>query len=120
MEKLLMLIRSRMPTSVLMHVLISLSYLNKDRFSLVLEECKFVYRIEEFVESFSHEKMPDCDEMDKRTVLDLCAYMFRPKDVLGDSGEFLEFNEMRFEDKVKELESEQSDITFECFPDELQ
>lgn len=120
MEKLLMLIRSRIPISVLMHVLISLSYLNKERFSLVLEECRFVQRIEEFVERFSREKMGDCDEMDKRTVLDLCAYMFQPKDVLGDSSDFLQSHEAKFEDKAREFENEQSHINFESFPDELQ
>jgi len=115
-----MLIRAKIPTSVLMHVLISLSYLNKERFSLLVEQCKFVYKIEEFVEDFSHGKISDNDEVDKRTVLDLCAYMFHPKDAFGDSSQFLEPNEIKFEDKVKEFENEQHDIVFECFPDELQ
>lgn len=122
MERLLSLIRAKIPTSVLMHILISLSYLSKERFSSLVEQCKFVDKIGEFVEFFSHSNVSENenDEIDKRTVLDLCAHMFQPKDVLGDSSQSMEYNDMKFEDKIKEFENEQGDLIFECFPDELQ
>ena len=41
------------PTSVLMHVLICLSYLSKERFSLSIEETHFVDKISDFVELYS-------------------------------------------------------------------
>lgn len=42
-----------LPTSVLIHLLICLSYLSKERFSDSIEACNFVDRISQFVESFS-------------------------------------------------------------------
>jgi len=41
------------PTSVLMHLLICLSYLSKERFSVSLDETHFVDRISDFVELYS-------------------------------------------------------------------
>ena len=41
------------PTSVLMHVLIGLSYMSKERFAGVLEETRFVDRVSDFVEVYS-------------------------------------------------------------------
>lgn len=40
-------------TSVLMHVLICLSYLSKERFTQAIEETHFVDRISDFVEVYS-------------------------------------------------------------------
>ena len=122
MERLLTLIRAKIPTSVLMHVLISLSYLSKERFTPLVEQCQFVDKISEFVEFFSHNNVSENenDEIDKRTVLDLCAHMFHPKDVIADSSQSMEYNDMKFEDKIKEFENEQGDLIFECFPDEVQ
>lgn len=71
-------------------------------------------------------------EIDKRTVLDLCAHMFHPKEGSGNnpnnedanaqyssaSGAGLEYNDMRAEDKIREFENEQGDLIFECFQDE--
>ena len=59
------------------------------------------------------------DEIDKRTVLDLCAHMFHPKDVTQDISQTMEYNDMKCEDRIKEFENEQGDLIFECFPDEV-
>ena len=72
-------------------------------------------------------------EIDKRTVLDLCAHMFHPKENGGTNGNSeepvqyssasnagLEYNDMRAEDKIREFENEQGDLIFECFQDEEQ
>lgn len=62
-----------------------------------MEECKFVDRISEFVE---HQSVintgginkikileNEAAEIDKKTVLDLCAHMFHPKDTSLDNSE---------------------------------
>ena len=80
-ETFLSMIKENIPTSVLMHILICLSYLSKDRFTAIKEECKFYDRITEFVEYYSNIRANnESAEIDKRTVLDLCAHMFHPKD----------------------------------------
>lgn len=53
MENLLKLIRENIPVSVLMHLLICLSYLSKENFSQQIEACNFVDRISDFVEHYS-------------------------------------------------------------------
>ena len=53
MNRLLNLLKENIPTSVLIHLLICLSYLSKERFSQTLEECMFVDKISEFVEWYS-------------------------------------------------------------------
>mmetsp|Transcript_7968 Transcript_7968/g.11154 ORF Transcript_7968/g.11154 Transcript_7968/m.11154 type:complete len:80 (+) Transcript_7968:748-987(+) len=76
-----------MPTSTLMHILICLSYLNKESFSPIAEsDCRFSSLIEDFVTEYSKKPVVDNenDEIDKRTVLDLCAHMFHPKDFSGN------------------------------------
>jgi len=69
-----------------MHVLICLSYLSKERFSNAIEETQFVDKISQFVEYYSHLNLTESDnnEIDKKTVLDLCAHMFHPKDQSND------------------------------------
>ena len=135
--KLLKLLNQKIPTSVLMHLLICLSYLKRDRFSQAGDECQFVERISEFVEYYS--KLPavagqdgntENGEIDKRTVLDLCAHMFHPRDsnnhnngggeeqYSSSSNAGLEYNDMRADDKIREFENEQGDLIFECFQDE--
>ena len=67
-------------------------------------------------------------EIDKRTVLDLCAHMVHPRDNANNlggndeasntSGGGLEYNDMRPDDKIREFENEQGDLIFECFQDE--
>ena len=58
-------------------------------------------------------------EIDKKTVLDLCAHMFHPKDTSLDNSETLELNELKTEDRIREYENEQGELIFECFQDEV-
>ena len=119
-ETFLSMIKENIPTSVLMHILICLSYLSKDRFTAIKEECKFYDRITEFVEYYSNIRANnESAEIDKRTVLDLCAHMFHPKDTTMDMSEAMEINDMKYEDRIKEFENEQGDLIFECFQDEI-
>lgn len=135
--------QKKMPPSVLMHLLISLSYIIKSpmlKGYVETPECNFSERISQFVEYFSkkplnsnaHELVDDENgDIDKRTILDLCAHMFHPPksgeydDEPEDSAEqFImsyevgEFNDMRTDDRIKEFENEQGDLIFECFQDE--
>ena len=82
MTNLLSLLKENIPTSVLMHILICCSYLSKERFSSVIEQCGFVDKISDFVEYYSQLNVNESEnsEIDKKTVLDLCAHMFHPKD----------------------------------------
>ena len=119
-ETFLGMIKESIPTSVLMHILICLSYLSKDRFNAIKDECKFYDRITEFVEFYSNIRANnESAEIDKRTVLDLCAHMFHPKDNTMDMSEAMEINDMKYEDRIKEFENEQGDLIFECFQDEI-
>ena len=146
MTRLLNLLKENIPTSVLIHLLICLSYLSKERFSQILEECQFVERISDFVEWYSSKNPvstndglglgPASEEtkmggaagagrnsnssnqhtvVDKKTVLDLCAHMFHPKESSHDVSGTMEFNELKNEDKIKEFENVQGDLIFECF-----
>mmetsp|Transcript_38511 Transcript_38511/g.36873 ORF Transcript_38511/g.36873 Transcript_38511/m.36873 type:complete len:222 (-) Transcript_38511:38-703(-) len=120
MVKILKMLKDKIPTSVLMHLLICLSYLNKEKFSKQAEECGFVEQISEFVEYYSQIQVIENEnaEIDKRTVLDLCAHMFHPKDISNDLSQTLEYNDMKPDDKIREFENEQGDLIFECFQDE--
>lgn len=95
MQGLLSLLKEKIPTSVLMHILICLSYLSKERFSNAIEETQFVDKISQFVEYYSHLNLTESDnnEIDKKTVLDLCAHMFHPKDQSHDVSQTMEYNE---------------------------
>jgi len=116
-ETFLSMIKENISTSVLMHMLITLSYLSRDKFNGIKEECKFYERITEFVEYYSNIRTNnESSEIDKRTVLDLCAHMFHPKD---DLSEVMEINDLKYEDRIKEFENEQGDLIFECFQDEI-
>ena len=120
MTKLLGILKEKIPTSVLMHLLICLSYLNKEKFARQAEECSFQEIIAEFVEYYSKIQVIENEnaEIDKRTVLDLCAHMFHPKDISNDLSQTLEYNDMKPDDKIREFENEQGDLIFECFQDE--
>lgn len=123
-----------------MHILICLSYLNSsEKLKEYVEssECNFSEKVSHFVEYYSkvtqqeiegHSKsgeLPDDEnfDIDKRTILDLCAHMFHPKNTtMNDSAEQFqmsyeigEFNDMRTDDRIKEFENEQGDLIFECF-----
>lgn len=144
MTRLLNLLKENIPTSVLIHLLICLSYLSKERFSQILEECMFVDRISDFVEWYSiknplNTNDPSAEEqkrdgansvmevgrqqnsstqhnvVDKKTVLDLCAHMFHPKESSHDVSGTMEYNELKNEEKIKEFENVQGDLIFECF-----
>jgi hypothetical protein len=58
-------------------------------------------------------------EINKKTVLDLCAHMFQPKDVSSDDSDSMDMNDLEDEDKIREYENEHGDLIFECFVDEI-
>ena len=137
MTRLLNLLKENIPTSVLIHLLICLSYLSKERFSQTLEECAFVDGISGFVDWYSkknplnaadHHAEESKSAMnaggalgmggrqgngaqgstsvnDKKTVLDLCAHMFHPKESSHDVSGTMEYNELKNEEKIKEFEN---------------
>jgi len=121
MENLLRLIKENIPISVLMHILIALSYLSRENFTQEMRECQFEDRISTFVESYSQINTAENEavEIDKKTVLDLCAHMFHPKDATADNSETMELNELKTEDRIREYENEQGELIFECFQDEV-
>lgn len=122
MTKLLSLLKENIPSTVLMHILICLSYLSKERFSQQIEYCDFVNKISDFVEYYNSLSTTENDgnpEVDRKTVLDLCAHMFHPKDVSNDVSQTMEYNEMKCEDRIKEFENAEGDLIFECFQDEV-
>lgn len=53
LTRLIALLKENLPTSVLIHLLICLSYLSKERFGQTLEEVHFVERISDFVEWYT-------------------------------------------------------------------
>ena len=89
MDNLLKFIREPMEVSVLMHLLITLSYLCKDKFKKQMEEVNIMKRIHEFTILYENNFNRDGDaaEMDKRTVLDLCSHMFHSKEEDHDTEE---------------------------------
>jgi len=121
MESLLRLMKENIPISVLMHILIALSYLSRDSFQNEMRDCQFEDRISTFVEQYSQINTAENEavEIDKKTVLDLCAHMFHPKDTTTDNSETMELNELKTEDRIREYENEQGELIFECFQDEV-
>ncbi|CAD8172837.1 unnamed protein product [Paramecium pentaurelia] len=120
MEQFLKFIKEQIQVSVMMHILICLSYLSKENFAKQMEECRFIERISEFVEYYSVINTEnEAAEIDKKTILDLCAHMFHPKDTSLDNSETLELNELKTEDRIREYENEQGELIFECFQDEV-
>jgi len=67
MNSLLSLLKENIPTSVLMHVLICLSYLSKERFSNVIDECQFVDKISMFVEYYSQTNIGELNQSNLMT-----------------------------------------------------
>jgi hypothetical protein len=78
-----------------------------------------IIQISEQVNILSNLLDNESAEIDKRTVLDLCAHMFHPRDATMDISEAMEINDMKYEDRIKEFENEQGDLIFECFQDEI-
>ena len=116
--RLLNLLKERIASSVLVHILICLSYLSKERFTQVLDESMFVDKISDFVEWFSiknpnnaaHDAKDSINDtgisvVDKKTVLDLCAHIFHPKESAHDISGTMEYNEHKQEEKIKEFEN---------------
>ena len=89
MDSILKFIREPMEVSVLMHLLITLSYLCRDKFKKQMEEINIVKRINEFIVFYESNFNRDGEaaEMDKRTVLDLCSHMFHGKEEDHDTEE---------------------------------
>ena len=58
---------NNLPTSTLIHLLICLSYLSKERFSKSIDDTQFVDRISMFVESFSQKQIGDTINKGKPT-----------------------------------------------------
>lgn len=48
--------------------------------------------------------MGDNGVQERKTVLDLCAHMFHPKDSSQDISGTMEYNEQKQEDKIREIE----------------
>ena len=69
-----------------MHVLISISYLAKENFKEIQNKTGFLNKIQKFIEIYSKINTTNNEalEIDKKTVLDLCAHMFHPEEVKGD------------------------------------
>ena len=51
-------------------------------------------------------KENEAAEIDKKTVLDLCAHMFHPSGNSEDNSETMEINELKTEDRIREYENE--------------
>ena len=83
----------------------------------------FVEKVQSLVESFSQRQVGETDQesTDKKSVLDLCAHMFHPKDTTNanDISATMEYNELKQEDKIREFQNAQGDLIFECFQDEV-
>ena len=73
-----------------------------------MEEVKFLDKIQKFVEYYSRIKTTDNEalEIDKKTVLDLCAHMFHPKDTSFDNSDSLDGMDLNSEDRIREYENE--------------
>lgn len=61
-----------------MHLLICLSYLKQYHSEICETQCQFSDQVSLFVERYSQKQTShnENDDIDKRTVLDLCAHMF--------------------------------------------
>ncbi len=58
----------------------------KDSFKDIQAKSGFINKIQKFVETYSKISTTNNEalEIDKKTVLDLCAHMFHPEDVKND------------------------------------
>ena len=111
MENFLGMIKEKIPTSVLMHILICLKYLGKNRFKKVKDECKFIERIKDFNEYYNNIKpSTEFEKLDKNTILDLSESLFNIKE---------DTKEINYESKFQEYDNLQKIIVFECFQDEI-
>ena len=86
----------KVEVSVLMHLLITLSYLCRDKFRKQLEETHLQRKIREFIEFYQsmNKEEGEAAEMDRRTVLDLCNHMFHNKE-----------DDINTEDRIRQYEN---------------
>ena len=109
-ETFLSMIKEKIPTNVLMHLLVCLSFMSKDKFGGLRDECKLFDRINEFKEYYKDTRVTsETAEIDKNTVLELCNQMFTQK---GNGT-------AEKENEIKEGDVEQGELIFECFQDEV-
>lgn len=100
LSDMLNLMNTKIPVSVLMHILIAISYLSKDNFEDILKEVQFSDQIQKLIMYYSQINTVDNEalDIDKKTVLDLCAHMFHPKDASMDNSESIEGIDLKSED----------------------
>ncbi len=101
------LLREQLQVSVLMHILISISYLAKDNFKEIHHKLGFISKIQKFVEVYSKISTTNNEalEIDKKTVLDLCAHMFHSEEV-KDEEESNDVLDLCSEDRIREYEND--------------
>lgn len=112
---------------VIIHLLVVLTCLANERFfGQQLEQTQFSERIGEFVEIYSTKTSENEDPDNRRTILDMCAHLFHPREQTDhalDTSEVMEFNVKKHQEEIRELEKRLDDenelIVFECFPDEV-
>ncbi len=104
-DTLLRYIREQMQVSVLMHLLICLNYIYRDPFKPLLAEVSFRERVSEFAKWYDSGLRSAASDIDRKTVLDLCAHIFH--------------NKPR-EDGPGPIDPEDhNELIFECFQDEV-
>ena len=109
-ETFLSMIKEKISTNVLMHLLVCLCFMSKDKFGGLRDECKLFDRINEFKEYYKDTRVTsEIAEIDKNTVIELCNQMFKQK---GNNNE-------EPENEIKEADVEQGELIFECFQDEV-
>ena len=127
MQLLLDLLRAENTESTLIiHILVTLTALANDKFGAQMELTNFSDTISEFVEIYStHSSEQDNEDPEnRRTILDMCAHLFHPRETNSvlDTSEVMEFNARKHQEEIRELEKRFDDenelIIFECFPDE--
>lgn len=104
-------------TSVLMHLLICLSYLTGPKFRKIREETRFLEKLSSFSTKYASNKSnTDVVEKDKRTIIELCNQLY------SDAREEINSmpdSTMSYDERIQEYEQEQGHIIFECFQDEI-
>ena len=111
------LLKSKLPISVRLHILICLSHFNAPRFSTEIEQCQFIAKIKELEEHIIQNDNIEIDEGDKSIMLDLCKKILNPKVV--DSQKLDEDKQLTLEEKINGSENDNNEIIFERFTDEL-
>jgi hypothetical protein len=113
MDSLLGFLKQDFPVSVLSSILISLSYLSKERFNEIKKQCGFVERVTEFFEYFKKLKIGKSflivDESSKKEVIELYSYLFNVKD------KSVTVDKKKFENNG----TQHGDVVFEYFSDEI-